>query len=91
MSVRVWRQDCDPTDANDKTLPVNAYLVTYHNGERVCYDVTICGKQSDMFDFYWDRYREGLKGWKQAEGRVPTKAWMSQQELISKSKQGKKK
>ena len=44
-----------------------------------------------MFDHYWDRYREGLKGWKQAEGRVPTKTWMSQQEMNAKSKQTKKK
>jgi hypothetical protein len=90
LSVRIWKQDCDPADAQDRKLPVNAYLVAYENGERLCYDVTICGKQSDMFDHYWDRYRDGLKGWKQAEGRVPTRTWMSQQEMNHKPKQTKK-
>ena len=28
-----------------------------------------------MFDHYYDKYKTGPKGWKQAEGRISPKLW----------------
>ena len=73
--MRILHQNCDPEVANDRTLPYNAYLVTYEIDGAITYDLVIPDKQVEIFDYYWDRYREGLKGWKQSEGRVNPKLW----------------
>ena len=79
MSVRILHQNCDPSLADDKSLPYTAYLVEYDDEKSVCYDIVICNKKTDIFDHYWDRYREGLISFKQTEGRVNPKLWGSQQ------------
>ena len=73
--MRILHQNCDPELANDKSLPYTAYLVTYEIDGAIAYDITIADKKSEMFDYYWDRYREGLRGWKQSEGRINPKLW----------------
>ena len=73
--MKILHQNCDPELANDRSLPYTAYLVTYEIDGALAYDITIADKKSEMFDYYWDRYREGLKGWKQSEGRVNPKLW----------------
>lgn len=75
MSVKFIHQNCDPTMANDRGLPYNAYLVTYEDDGQTKYDVVQCNKKVEIFDHYWDRYREGLKSFKQSEGRVNPKLW----------------
>ena len=73
--MKILHQNCDPSLADDRTLPYNAYLVTYEIDGAITYDLVIPDKQVEIFDYYWDRYREGLKGWKQSEGRVNPKLW----------------
>ena len=73
--MRILHQNCEPSVANDRELPYNAYLVTYEIDGAIAYDIVIPDKQIEIFDYYWDRYREGLKGWKQSEGRVNPKLW----------------
>ena len=73
--MKILHQNCDPSVADDRTLPYNAYLVTYEIDGAIAYDLVIPDKQVEIFDYYWDRYREGLKGWKQSEGRVNPKLW----------------
>jgi hypothetical protein len=79
LSVKILHQNCDPSLADDKSLPYTAYLVEYDDENDTCYDIVICNKKTDIFDYYWDRYREGLIGFKQTEGRVNPKLWGSQQ------------
>lgn len=78
MNIKILHQNCDPELANDKSLPYNTYLVKYEIDEAFCYDLIIANKQVDIFDYYWDKYREGIKGWKQSEGRVNPKLWGAQ-------------
>lgn len=78
MSVKVLHQNCDPSLADDKSLPYTAYIVEYEDND-ICYDIVICNKKVDIFDHYWDRYREGLISFKQTEGRVNPKLWGAQQ------------
>ena len=59
----------DPTMAQDKTLPYTAYLVEYHDGDKVCYDIASAPKTVDLFDYYWDNYKPDSKnGHRQSVG-----------------------
>ncbi len=86
MNIKILHQNCDPELAKDRSLPYTAYLVEYEIDEALAYDIVIPNKQVDIFDYYWDRYREGLKGFKQSEGRVNPKLWGIQSKEEKKKK-----
>jgi hypothetical protein len=71
----VLHQNCDPELANDRNLPYTAYLVIYEIDGAIAYDIAIPRNKVELFDYYWDRYREGLKSFKQSEGRMNPKLW----------------
>jgi hypothetical protein len=73
--MKFLHQRCDPELANDRSLPYTAYIVTYEQDGEILYDIVICNKQVEIFDHYWDKYRENLIGFKQTEGRVNPKLW----------------
>jgi hypothetical protein len=73
--MKILHHNCDPELANDRSLPYTAYLVTYEVDGAIAYDLTIPYSKVELFDYYWDRYREGLKGFEQSEGRVNPKLW----------------
>jgi hypothetical protein len=73
--MKILHQNCDPELANDRSLPYTAYLVTYEVDGAIAYDITIPHSKVELFDYYWDKYREGLKTFKQSEGRVNPKMW----------------
>ena len=39
------------------------------------YDIVITDKKCDIFDHYWDKYREGFISFKQSEGRANPRLW----------------
>jgi len=85
-SVKILHKDCDLSVDNNRSLPYDSYVVTYIQDGRTCYDIVQPRKQIDIFDFYWDNYREDFRPpWKQSEGRVNPKQWGV------KAKEGKKK
>jgi hypothetical protein len=84
--MKILHQNCDPSVADDRSLPYNAYLVTYEIDGAITYDLVIPDKQMEIFDYYWDKYREGLKGWKQSEGRINPKLWGYQPKESKKKK-----
>ncbi|MFZ9249274.1 MAG: hypothetical protein ACO23D_05730 [Candidatus Nanopelagicales bacterium] len=86
MSVKIVHQNCDPSLAEDRTLPCTAYLVEYDDGNDICYDIVISNKKTDIFDYYWDKYREGLIKFTQTEGRVNPKLWGNQPKSSTKKK-----
>jgi hypothetical protein len=72
---RVLHENCNRSLANDRELPNNSFLVTYLINDKFSYDIVICNKRVDVFDFYWDKYREDLKKIEWTEGRVNPKLW----------------
>jgi hypothetical protein len=76
---KVLHENCDPKFAQDKSLPVNSYVVTYLLDTKVCYDIVICHKRVDVFDMYWDKHRSDLKSIEYTEGRISAKLWGYQQ------------
>ena len=81
---KVLHQRCDKSVAKDKSLPLNSYLVTYISDEETFYDIVVCHKQLEIFDMYWDKYREGLKDIRWTDGRVNPKLWQSRMETKKK-------
>ena len=47
----------------------------YECDGQLMYDIVNSQKKVEIFDHYWDRYREGLKSFKQTEGRINPKLW----------------
>jgi hypothetical protein len=79
-------QDCDKSLAKDTSLPLNSYLVTYRVDNDTKYDIVVCNKKSNIFDMYWDKYREGLKDICWTEGKVNPKLWGNQPKESKKKK-----
>lgn len=73
--IKFIHQDCDPSMAEDTSLPYTCYLVEYYDEGRRKFDLVTCNKKVDIFDHYWDNYREGFIGFNQSEGRTNPKLW----------------
>tara|TARA_B100000287_G_C20609458_1_gene771441 strand:- start:295 stop:597 length:303 start_codon:yes stop_codon:yes gene_type:complete len=72
--LKVIHENCDPKLAQDKKLPYTAYLVEYRNEDKTCYDIAIGNSTVEMFDYYYDKYKN-VVSWKQSAGQVPPKLW----------------
>ena len=76
MKIKIIHKDCDPSLAEDRSLPCTAYLVEYYDEEgHRKFDIAICNKKVELSDHYWDKYREGLITFTQTEGRSNPKLW----------------
>ena len=73
--MKIIHEKCDPKLAYNRKLPYTAYLVEYEDDGKVFYDITISQKAVEMFDYYYDKYKTGLKGWKQTAGIISPKLW----------------
>lgn len=71
----VYKKDCDPSAAQDRSLPYTAYLVEYLQDGMTHFDIVISGKKVEIFDHYWDLYRNNFVTFTQTEGRVNPKLW----------------
>ena len=76
-SIVIHDADCAKEKSDDKGLPTSAYLVEYtvDNSEKIHYDVTIAGRKVDIFNFYWDKLKKGLKDIKYAGGTKNPTLW----------------
>ena len=73
--MKILFENCDPDKAQDRGLPCNAFLVEYKVEGTSCFDITVAAKQSEIFDYYYDKYRSDFVTMKQAEGRISPKLW----------------
>lgn len=73
-SCKVYHQDCNPIDAQDTSLPLNSYLVTYEDEGVVKFDICIANKRVHIFDYYYDNFSKVIKiEW--TNGKVNPKLW----------------
>ena len=77
--MKIIHRDCDPTLAQDKSLPYTAYLVEYLQDGMTHFDIAVGSKRVEIFDYYWDNYRHDFRNMTQTEGRMNPKLWGSQQ------------
>lgn len=82
--MKIINKDCDPTLAQDKSLPYTAYLVEYLQDGVTKFDIAVSSKQSEIFDYYWDNYRNDLTNMVQTEGRANPKIWGSKKQTKKK-------
>jgi hypothetical protein len=80
-------KECDPSLAQDRSLPYTAYLVEYLQDGLTKFDIVSSTKQVEIFDYYWDLYRYDFIKMTQTEGRISPKLWVDPNE----PKKGKKK
>ena len=75
-TLNILKENCDPKKDNNPTLPYNAYLVQYKIGdkEETRWDLTMAYKMSEIFDHYYDKYKNVL-AIVQSDGRVAPKLW----------------
>lgn len=71
--INIIHANCDPSAAEDSSLPRDSYLVTYGNEGSLQFDI-VQGLQVDIFDHYWDKYRD-VKGMQWTEGKTNPKMW----------------
>ena len=88
--MNILKENCDPKKGNNAKLPYNAYLVQYVVGEESRWDLTMCHKRSDIFDYYYDKYKKVL-AIVQSEGKVSPKLWRDPNELKEKPTPKKRK
>ena len=75
MKIKFIHEDCDPSLADDRSLPCTAYLVEYKKDDVSHYDIVMSGKRVDIFDHYRDKYRHDFVTMNQTEGRSNPKLW----------------
>ena len=84
--IKILEQGCDPTAAEDKSLPYTAYLVEYLQNGLTTFDLVISAKEADIFDHYWDQYKHDLIRFTQSSGTVNPKLWGNTAPSTSKKK-----
>tara|TARA_R100000995_G_C3442648_1_gene104115 strand:+ start:265 stop:564 length:300 start_codon:yes stop_codon:yes gene_type:complete len=88
--VKVINEKCEKSAADDKTLPKSAYLVTYVKEEKITYDIVMADSRVEIFDHYWDTYKEGLQSISWTRGTVNPRQWNSNNPSPPKKKVTKK-
>ena len=73
--MKIIQSDCDASVAQDRTLPNNAFLIEYIEGDLTKFDLVMSSKQVEIFDHYYDKYKKDLINITQSEGRVNPKLW----------------
>jgi hypothetical protein len=73
--IKVLFENCSSSEAEDRGLPYNAYLIEYVIEGQTQYDIAQCNKAVELFDYYYDRYKKDFIKFTQTEGRVSPKLY----------------
>ena len=75
-SCEVLLEKTTKDKAEDKKFPSDAFIVTYVVDGKECLDVTRSGKQSNVFDLYYDKYgKDALQAIEWGYGTVNPSQW----------------
>lgn len=80
--INIIHKDCDISIANNKSLPLDSYVVSYSDSGVVKFDIAQ-GPQVSIFDHYYDEYRNVIS-MKWSEGRVNPKTYNQPQKKTKK-------
>ena len=86
--INIHETDCDFAKSQDTSLPTNSFVVSYtsDNSDVIHYDIVMAQKQSDIFNFYWDKLKKGLKAIAFTKGNRKPSLWGVQPKPPSKRK-----
>ena len=69
--MNIIHKDCDPSFSEDKSLPIDSYIITYVIDDNKKYDIVQAGGFVEVFDCYYDKYgKNSIKSIKWTDGRV---------------------
>lgn len=77
VGVLMIHENCEKSLAENKSLPLNSYIVTYEYKDSICYDIVQSNSISKIFDCYYDKLGIGsaIKSIKWTDGRVNPKLY----------------
>ena len=84
--MKIINENCDPKVAEDPKLPYTAYLIQYSDKEVVKYDLTIGDSKVEIFDHYYDKYKNVMQ-MIQSNGRINPKLWQQPKQATKKPSQ----
>ena len=88
--IRLIFEKCPRDKANDKKLPSDSFVVSYNDKEELKYDIVRASAQVDVFDHYYDTYKNVQQiSW--TKGIVNPKTYDSVSNKSSPPKKRKKK
>ena len=75
-STSLVKENCNQEEMKDKSLPSDAYIVTYKIGDAVRNDLVRCHAKVNIFDMYYDKFGAGsIVGIEYGPGIVSPKTW----------------
>ena len=86
----ILHEKCEKDKATDKKLPTDSFLVTYKVEDEIRYDVTRAGSVNEIFDNYYDKYKN-VQGISWTSGIVNPRSFGNQPKLEEKPKRKRKK
>jgi hypothetical protein len=54
--LKIISEKCEKKESNDKSLPLDSYLVTYKIEDELFYDIVQSSSSVEIFDYYYDTY-----------------------------------
>ena len=87
--MKILFEDCGPEPAEDRGLPNNSFLIEYKLDGISHYDIAAAAKQSEIFDHYYDKYKN-VKALIQSKGIVNPKIWRDPREAQAPKSKKKK-
>ena len=58
--IRLIFEKCPLDKSNDKKLPSDSFVVSYEEDKELKYDIIRAAAQVDVFDAYYDKYKNCL-------------------------------
>jgi len=75
-STSLIKENCNKDDLSDKSLPSDAYVVTYKVEGAVRNDLVRCHGKVNIFDMYYDKFGSGsIISIEYGPGTVSPKTW----------------
>ena len=75
-STSLIKENCNEEELKDKSLPSDAYIVTYKIGDAIRNDLVRCHAKVNIFDMYYDKFGMGsIVSIEYGPGIVSPKTW----------------
>ena len=88
--IRLIFEKCPREKGNDKKLPSDSFVVSYNDKEELKYDIVRASAQVDVFDAYYDKYKN-VKGIEWTKGIIHPKTYDGQTKASTPKKKTKRK
>ena len=88
--IRLIFEKCPRDKGNDKKLPSDSFVVSYNDKEELKYDIVRAAAQVDVFDAYYDKYKN-VKGIEWTKGIIHPKTYDGQTQASTPKKKAKRK